>query len=146
MGKMNYVSPGQIISLDTNILISAFNKSSALGIKAIELLEEIKLKSPRVYISVLVFHEFLIKVYKDGLEKDIAGYEDFITGGGLFTVVDFDREIARIAAKIRSQHKSIRSPDALHLATAINKGSAIFFTFEKRLPKKIGNLKIQTLV
>lgn len=144
MGKVG-ILPADIIGLDTNIFISAFNKGDVLGKKAIELLDEIKQNSPRVYISVLVFQEFLVKIFAGGLEKDAALYEDFITAGGFFTPVDVDREIARKAAKIRAEYPNVRTPDAIHLATALSAGVKTFFTFEKKLPKKISNLQIKVI-
>lgn len=144
MGKIRILS-SDVIGLDTNVFISAFNRSGGSGRKAVELLDEIKLISPRVYISVLVFQEFLVKVFKDRLEKDIAIYEDFITAGGSFISVDIDREIARKAAQIRAEYSSIRTPDAIHLATAMCAGVKIFYTFEKRLPQKMGSLQLRVV-
>lgn len=138
----------QILALDSNILISAFNayeNPNSLGNKAQVILKEIKQIGSQVFISVLVFEEFLVYFYKDDLVKDIGYYEEFITGGGLFTVKDVDRQVARRAAWIRAEYPNIRTPDAIHLASAIESGAGVFITADKGLPKKIGKLKIHAL-
>lgn len=142
MGLSDFINSSRSLALDTNILITAFNKPDGASGK---LLEKIKEASPQVFVSTIVFEEFLVKVYKEKLEKDLAVYEDFITGGGLFIVISIDRTIARKAAQIRAVYSSIRAPDAIHLATAIESKAKIFITTEKRLPKKIDNLKIAVI-
>lgn len=145
MGIVNAFNSSDVLALDTNILISAFNNADELGKKANHLLEKIREAQPRVFISVIAFEEFLVKVYKEKLEKDILKYEDFITGGGMFVVVDVNRNIARKAAQIRAKYPSIRAPDALHVASALESGATMFISTEKRLPRKIGRLTIHVL-
>ena len=135
-------TPSQSLALDTNILITAFNNPKG---KSGKLLEKIKEISPQVFISTIVFEEFLVEIYKKNLEKDLAGYEDFITGGGLFIVVNVDRQIARRAAQLRASYSSIRAPDAIHLATALESKAKIFITADRRLPRKINRLKIEVI-
>ncbi len=133
------------VALDTNIFILAYNKKSPSGEKAQGLLDKILHSGDQIFISVLVFEEFLVKIYKKGLEKNLADYENFLTAGGLITVVDVTRQIARAAAKIRADYPSVRAPDAIHLASAIDSNAKIFYTTDKRLPKKIGKLEIVSL-
>ena len=133
------------IALDSNILISAFDSDNPLHQSCRELLDRIKNTSPRVFISVLVLQEFLVKIYSSGLEKDINLYEEYLTANGLFTVVDITRPIAKLSAKIRGTYPSIKTPDSLHLATALDQHAKLFFTTEKHLPKKINGLSIQTI-
>lgn len=130
------------LALDTNILITAFNEPEGISGKTLSKIKEI---SPQVYISTLVFEEFLVKIYKKKLEKDLASYEDFITGGGLFIVVSVDRQIARKAAQIRARF-NLKAPDAIHLASAIESKAKVFVTADRRIPRKIDNLNIVSLV
>ena len=133
------------IALDTNIFILSYNKQTSKGESTQELLDKILKSGDQIFISVIVFEEFLVKIYKQGLEKNLADYENFLTAGGLITVVDITRQIARMAAKIRADYPSVRAPDAIHIASAIESGAKIFYTTDKRLPKKIGKLKIKPL-
>lgn len=144
MGLVDSITSQDSIALDTNILIYAHNQSKNYGVKAVNLLDRIQKVKPKVFISVILFEEFLVQIYKKKLEKDLAGYQDFITGSGLFTVVDVNREIATRAAEIRA-HYNISAPDAIHLASALESGAIIFVTADKRIPRKIDNLSIKFL-
>lgn len=133
------------IALDTNIFILAYNKRNNQGETARKLLDKLTKQGSQVFISVLVFEEFLVKIYKQGLEKNLADYENFLTGAGVYTVVDVNRQIARFAAKIRADYPSVRASDAIHIASAIESGVKEFITTDRRLPRKIGKLTIQVL-
>lgn len=145
MGLIDEISSSDTLALDTNIFIYAYHKSDSRAQEAIALLDKIKEVGLRCFISVLVFEEFLVGVYKRKLEKDINSYEDFLTIGGLITVVDVDRQVARSAAKLRAEYSSLRAPDAIHLASAIDAGATVFITTDKRLPRKIGKLTIRVI-
>ena len=133
----------QSVALDTNIFIIALNKRDPRREKASTILEQIKEKGIRTSISVLVLEEFFIQVYKQHREKDSASILEFLSLGGLSFVLDVDREIALHAAKIRADYKSLRTPDAIHLASAIAAGASVFFSFDKRLSRKVEKLIIR---
>lgn len=141
MGLVDSLKSSDILALDTNILITGFNQPTSSCAKFLEAIQKV---SPQVFISTIVFEEFLVQIYKKKLEKDIAYYEDFITGQGMFIVVNVDREIARKAAQIRALFK-IKAPDAIHIATAIISKVKIFITTDRRLPREINRLKIEVL-
>lgn len=145
MGLIDSVTRSSIVAIDTNIFILAIDHPGAVGEKASVLLEHIKEVTPKVFVSVLTIEEFFIKVYKEKREKDTAKLLDFISMGGLATLVDLNRDIALLAAKIRASFVSIRAPDAIHLATAIESKAKIFVTTDRRLPRKINGLKIEVL-
>lgn len=136
---------GPKIALDTNIFIYALEDEGKLGNSARRLFTEIKRKKPQVFTSVLTIQEVFVGVYKEGLEDRIPNYLEFILGAGLITVVDVNREIVILAAKIRAEHKTIRTPDAIQLATAIYAGAREFITADRRLPKRINKLNIKIL-
>lgn len=141
MGLIDSIKASSVLALDTNILIAGFNQPvSSCG----KLLETIQNTGPKVFISTIVFEEFLVQIYKRKLGKDIAYYEDFITGQGIFSIVNVDREIARKAAQIRAQ-SNLKAPDAIHIASAIESKAKIFLTTDRRLPRKINGLKIEVL-
>lgn len=133
-----------VIALDSNIFIRAIDDLGPLGEKARNLLEDLRPAASKVFISVMVLEEFFVKVYKKGREKDIDNILDFITMGGLVQLVDVNRQIALLAARIRAEY-SIKAPDAIHIASAIESGAREFITTDRRIPKKIGTLKIVVL-
>lgn len=142
---MNSLINSQTISLDTNIFIRALDDPTELGDKARELILQIKKTAPRVFLSTILLEEFFVRVYKDKRQKEEANILDFLTMGGLGTLVSMDRQVALLAAKIRADYPSLRSPDAIHLASAISAGANIFITTDKRIPRKVGKLKVEVL-
>ncbi len=133
------------IALDTNIFVYAYERSDESGERARTLLKKIIQPKSKIFLSVLVFEEFLVKIYKKGLQKKLNQYESFLTGGGIFTVLDVNRQIARVAAKLRATYPSLRAPDAIHLASAIEAGVKVFITTDRKLPRKVGRLTIKIL-
>lgn len=133
-----------VIALDSNIFIRALDDNGPLGIESRNLLENLRNTTPKVFISVLLLEEFFVKVYKTGREKDLNNILDFITMDGLVQMVDIDKQIALLAAKIRAEY-NIKAPDALHLASAIESGAKVFFTTDKRLPRKVDKLVVNVL-
>lgn len=133
-----------VIALDSNIFIRALDDRGSLGEKSRTLIENLRQSTPKVVISAIVLEEFFVKVYKQNREKESENILDFITMEGLAVLVDVNRQIALLAAKIRAQY-NIKAPDAIHLASAIEAGAKIFITTDRRLPKKIGKLKIEVL-
>ena len=142
MGIVDLVDKSRVISLDSNIFIRALDDPDTQGESARRLLERIKEEIPTIFISVIVLEEFFVRVYKDRREKETSRFLDFITMGGLATVINIDRDIALLAAKIRALH-NVKAPDAIHLASAIAAGASVFFSFDKRLPRKIKKLTIR---
>lgn len=61
-------------------------------------------------------------------------------------IIDVDREVAIEAARLRREHKSLRAPDAVQLATAIVHKAEIFITNDIKLKNlSLPGLTIQTL-
>lgn len=144
MGLAISIRSSQAISLDSNIFIRALDDLGSLGDQARALLEHIKQVSPKIYISTILLEEFFVKVFKEKRESELVYIMDFLTLGGLITILDMNKEIAIMAAKVRSDY-GIKAPDAIHLASAINAGANVFITTDKRLPRKIGNLTVKVL-
>ncbi len=133
------------IALDSNIFIYALENTKELGDLSRGLLLEIKEQNHQPLTSVLTVQEVLVGVYKEGLSNKINEYLEFISGGGRIAVIDFNREVAVISARVRADYPHIKTPDAIQLATAINQGASRFYTADKKLPKKIGRLTIKSI-
>lgn len=61
----------------------------------------------------------------------LADYDLFFRGDAV-EVIEISREILDIAANLRAQY-AFRSPDAIHLATAIHVGAECFLTADRAL-------------
>lgn len=144
MGLAIFIKGSHTISLDSNIFIRALDDKSSLGDSVRILLEHIKQVQPRIFISTILLEEFLVKVFKQKRELELAYIMDFLTLGGLVSILDINKEIAITAAKLRAKY-SIKAPDAIHLASAILAGANIFITTDRKIPKKIDHLKVMVL-
>lgn len=133
-----------IVALDSNIFIRALDDPGQLGEKSRELLEDFRQNLQKSCVSVMVLEEFFVRAYKEKREKDFDNILDFITLGGLIELVDVNKQIALLAAKIRADYH-IKAPDALHLASAIESGAKTFITTDKKLPRKVGKLQVKVL-
>jgi predicted nucleic acid-binding protein len=133
------------ISLDSNIFIALNDVENGFHKPAKNLLFEINEINPKVCVSILVFEEFLVKFYQEKPKESLAYFENFLTGGGRFKVLNVDKSIARKAAQIRAKYPKIKTPDAIHLACAIEAGVKMFITTDRGLPQKIENLEITNL-
>lgn len=138
------IRSSQTISLDSNIFIRALDDNGPLGNQARILLKHIKQIKPRISISTILLEEFFVKVFKQKRESEINYIMDFLTLGGLVSVLDIDKEIAIMAAKIRARY-GIKAPDAIHLASAISGGAKFFITTDKRLSREVAGLKVVVL-
>ncbi len=141
---IDQIIPNQTIALDSNIFINALEKDDISGDKARQLFAKIKSQGLRVYTSVITLQEVFVGVYKERLEEKGAKYMDFVSGGGLITIVDVNGQIALLAARIRAEYK-VTTPDAIQIATAIDKGAVIFVTEDKKIPNLIYQLKVISL-
>ena len=133
-----------IVALDSNIFIRALDDLGALGDQSRVLLENLKQSQQSICISVMVLEEFFVKVYKQKRVEDLDSILDFITLGGLIKLVDVNKDIALLAAKIRAEYK-VKAPDAIHLASAIHAGAKRFVTTDRRIPSNIKSLKVIVL-
>jgi len=136
---------GSKIALDSNIFIYAIENNEQLGDLARAFFEKIAVEKPQIVTSVLTIQEILVPTYREHLEEKIPTYLEFVTGGGANLVVDYTKPIALLAAQIRGDFPKVRTPDAIQIATAQFMECTEFITADKRLPQKIGKLKIKTL-
>lgn len=141
---MNQLLPNHTLALDSNIFINALEKDDVSGDKAREIFFKIQQEGIRSYTSVITLQEVFVGVYKEGLEEKSTKYMDFISGGGLITIVDVDKQIALLAARIRAEYK-VATPDAIQLATATNRDASFFITEDKGIPGSIYKLKVISL-
>ena len=76
--------------------------------------------------------EYLVFPYRQNDNEKIANYEMFLKDFQ-FQILEPNRAITRLAAKIRAKYLGIKGMDALHLATSIYFNSDIFLTNDAQL-------------
>jgi predicted nucleic acid-binding protein len=87
--------------------------------------------------STVTITEVLVHPLRSGRLELVEAYRDILLGSVGMTAVPVSAEIAELAARIRAKH-NVRTPDALHLATALHSGAAVFVTNDRALPQLSG--------
>jgi predicted nucleic acid-binding protein len=87
--------------------------------------------------SALTLTEVLVIPYRNGDIATAERYEALITGSRNLKTVEVDRSILRGAAQLRAV-TSVRTADAIHLASALRARCTSFITNDRRLPELRG--------
>lgn len=80
-----------------------------------------------IVISEQILLETLVGPYRAGLSQLAADYETFLSFPGI-RLVPISAGILRAAAEMRAKVTKLRSPDAIHAATAIHQTASCFLT------------------
>jgi predicted nucleic acid-binding protein len=89
-------------------------------------------------VSPLVRMEALLKPLRESATTLVADYEDFLAAQHWLTI---DDSIFNRALHLRAHH-GLKTPDSLHLATALHHGCNEFWTNDDRLNKAAGILAV----
>lgn len=117
------------IYLDTNIFIMAVEgDNEEIGRKLNDLFLVDHAHSPILVTSQLSFSELVVKPYSERNDPLIDRYENMMMSSDWLEVVPIEMPILRYAAVLRSQYKSLKLPDAIHLSTAIGVKCSHFLT------------------
>jgi len=92
-------------------------------------------------VSPLVRMEVIVKPLRESASALVSDYEDFLAAQHWLAIDDsiFDR-----ALQLRACH-GLKTPDALHLATAFHHGCTEIWTNDERLNKAAGSMAVNVL-
>jgi predicted nucleic acid-binding protein len=119
---------------DTNIFIYLMEGSGENHDLAQKLLTRMSSRHDELITSTMTLGELLVKPLDAG-RPDLAQHYESLLGSPGVNVVSFDRNAARIYAKVRLD-RSIRPPDAIQLACAAAATTNMFVTNDARLSQK----------
>jgi predicted nucleic acid-binding protein len=83
--------------------------------------------------SEITFAEILVKPLERGTHDLVEAYEQMIVAGANFELSPITLDILKDAARLRTQHRSLRLPDAVHVATAQRLSCTFFVTEDRRI-------------
>ena len=83
--------------------------------------------------SALTLLEVLVVPLREGSASLARRYEALLTSSRGLTLVEIDTSVSAGAAHLRAA-LGLKTPDALHLATAHQRGCSSFVTNDRRLP------------
>lgn len=116
------------VALDADVVIAFLDAGDDQHERAVDLLRPRLAAGAEIVIGASVYAEVMVRPLASGTG---ARVDEFIDAVGA-TVLAIDRELARRAAGLRAQHRSLRLPDALSLATALM-ADADLVTLDQRL-------------
>jgi len=105
-------------------------------------IDEIENGKAIIIVSTLVRVEVLPNKRVPELERK---FENFLKNWEQVREVAIDRRVIEVAKRIRESGKNVKTPDAIHLATAIVHGAPIFHTYDKPLIRLSGAAEIRGL-
>ena len=121
--------------VDAGILIGFFDGSDAHHLGAKRELANARQRGDQIAVPASALAEALVSPARAG-ESSVAAMREFIKRLPL-VVAELDSEIAVVAARLRARHgQKLKLPDALVIATAIQKEANILVTTDRRWPAK----------
>jgi predicted nucleic acid-binding protein len=114
------------VALDASVAIGFLEPGDAHHERAVAALRE--LRGSRLIIAASAYSETLVRPLATGVGESVEAFFDRLQ----IEVVAIDRETARRAAELRAEHRSMRLPDALVVATAQLRGAELL-SFDRRL-------------
>jgi len=146
LGKLKDVaSRAKVIALDTSCLIYYLEGNPLARELGNEIFRPLEQGAFRAVISTLALAELLVRPKSLDREDACGEYLALLCSYPNLEIVPLTVGIAVRCASIRARHPSVRTPDAVHLATAAERGAKIFLTNDSRLPAEVEGVKIALL-
>ncbi len=123
---------GSRVLLDTMALIYFLEKNSRYVVVAEEIFASIESGEIQGVMANLVFAELLVPLYRRGGSADAAGLSRRLMNYRNLEILSLTTQISMEAARLRAEY-GLRTPDAIHGATAINSEASGILTNDRRL-------------
>ncbi len=122
------------IYLDANVFIAAYETRGARSDHAWWILQAIEDKEFQAFTSELTLAEVLVGPFQEGDDELAGHYREILLSDADFSVAAVERKVLIEAAMLRSMTRSLRLPDAIHVATARLCGCRFIVSDDRRLP------------
>ena len=106
-------------------------------------MQQVNVGQPNGLVSVLVLSEILVYPMKTNDLELAQKYETMLINSENFNLIIVNHDVAKKAAGLRAQY-NLKTPDALHLATAIVSGADAFLTNDNGF-KRVSEINILVL-
>lgn len=120
------ISPRATVYLDTNAIIYLTEGNPNFKASIEGLFVEIEKAGARLITSELTYTEVLVLPFRTGDMELATAYERLLDT--LVDPIPLGRQELFMAARLRANTPRLRTPDALHLATAILADAGVFVT------------------
>jgi predicted nucleic acid-binding protein len=122
--------------VDTNIFIRLFEHNDEFSHALTTLFTAQRSGQPFLATSELTLAELLVNPFKDGNDVLIDDYDAWMISNSQLEVLPVARPVLWYAAILRSQYGALRTPDAIHVSTAMGTQCSHFLTADKRLTNR----------
>jgi predicted nucleic acid-binding protein len=126
------IPKGSRVLLDTVTLIYFLEENQRYSKQAEKIFGRIESGELQGVMANLVFAELLVPLYRSGDPQAAAGLTNRLINFRNLEVITLTTEISREAARLRAGY-GLRTPDAIHGATAIISRAIGILTNDKRL-------------
>ena len=133
----------EIIGIDTSVFIYLFEGQGEYAKKAELVLSEVERGKKQGVFSSVGLIELLVGTKREGRDDLVLQYKELITRFPHLAIVGINENIVDIASDVRAKY-SIGTPDAIHIATAIDSGAKTFITNDAGL-RKIKEIAVELL-
>lgn len=124
----------KVIGLDTSVFIYFLENNPKYGPLAQITISGIEKGKWQGVTSTITLMEITVRPWQLDREMIAREYEAVLVHFPNLSVVDVDRNVARLAAQLRARY-NVPPPDALQVAASLSFGAKAFLTNDKRLSK-----------
>ena len=125
------------VAVDTAVFVYFIEEEPRFLAHILPLFELADAGKREVVTSALTLLEVLVVPYRAGNQPLAARYEALLTRSRGIRLIDLTRGQLRAAAQLRAT-TGAKTPDALHIAAALEAGCGTFVTNDRRLPSLPG--------
>ncbi|MEQ1924412.1 MAG: PIN domain-containing protein [Pyrinomonadaceae bacterium] len=119
MGRLDFAS-GRRLYLDTAPIIYAIEEHDVYWLHLQPIWTAFTAGEVQIVTSEITLLETLVRPLRDRDSKLADTYNELLTGSEVF-LIPISTDILRAAAELRAKH-NLKTPDAIHAATAITSG------------------------
>ena len=135
MGRFaDRLTPFPIVGLDTAVFIYHFEENSKYLPLTLELFSSIEAGERVGVTSTITLLEILVRPLALNRPDVARKYELLLANFPNLKIVDLDRDVIRLAARLRAEFR-LRSPDALQAGAALTQEAGAFITNDRRLER-----------
>jgi uncharacterized protein len=131
---------GSRVYFDVNPIIYFIEQNTQFAEAVTPVFEMIGDGSIVAYTSELSLTEILIKPIRDNLNQVIQAHKELLLDPELFTLISLNQDTFLLAAELGGK-LSMRTPDAIHMASAIESKCKYFVTNDKGI-KSTGDVSV----
>jgi len=141
MGQLN-IPDAAIVYVDTSIVIYTVENHPNYWQLLQPLWSKLCNREVQIFSSELLIMETLTGPLRDNNQQLLQDYERFLFQSGM-VLVPISQNLLKEAAQLRAT-TNLRTPDAIHVATALDTESTLFLTNDRRI-RQIPNLSVIVL-